>query len=301
MNSKFLSSTSYQLKYSINVTNVNKIIYLSNGLIAAAIKDNSIHLYNNTNSTPITILLGHKGLIFGLTQLKSGILASGSFDSTIKLWDLSLGNYTYSFKAANFVFSVVELSNGLLAAGLYNGTIQFFNLTTSQVDLTINYHKASIFSIIQLTDGRIASADTSGILNIWSQTLLTKVSLIGNVSSISVLFELNNGLVAAATGNYIIQIWNISTNALANTFAGHSNAVTSLIQLKNGLLASGSIDKTIKIWNVDTGEMLATNNQTGNIFSVIENDAQSLISCTSDGKINTWCKLYLQKFLFGFF
>ena len=297
---KCRGSTDYQVKYSIDAKS-DQIILLSNGLVAAAISDNSISLYNNTNSTPIMILKGHKNFIYGLTQLKSGLLASGSYDNTMKLWDLSLSNYTFSFNYGQTVTSFLGLSDGRLAAGLFNGTIHLWNLTTYKIDLTFNYHITIVYSMIQLTDGRVASS-SGGIINIWNPKGVTKVSLIGNVNSVYKLVELNNGLLAAGTGSKIIQIWNIASKTLVNTLTGHSGGVNTLIQLKNGLLASGSYDKTIKLWNADTGEILATlKNHTNNVYSVLENNEQSLISCSADDTIKTWSKFYLLKFSFGSF
>ena len=299
----FLSTTTYQEKYSIDVNNINKIILLSNGLVAAVSKtDYSIILYNNTNSTPIIILKGHQKSVNGLTQLKSGLLASSSSDTTIKLWDLSLENYTISLNAENYVFVALELSDGRLAAGLFNGTIQLWNLTTYKIDLTFNYHITIVYNMIQLSDGRVASADVGGIINIWSPTGVTKVSLIGNVNSVLILVELNNGLLAAGTGNNTIQIWNITSNTLVYTLTGHSGSVTTLIQLKNGLLVSGSMDSTIKLWNANTGEMLVTlKDHSSNVHSVLENNEHYLISCSADDTIKTWSKFYLLKFSFGSF
>ena len=240
-----------------------------------------------------------------LTQLKNGLLVSGSIDNTLKIWDLSLGNYTFSFNAGDFVTSILELSDGRLAVGFYYGSIQLLNLTTAKIDSYLNYHRKTVCSMIQLTDGRVASADYAGIINIWGPTGVTKFSLIGNVSQVLKLVELNNGLLAAGTGNNTIQIWNIASNTLVSTLTGHSNPVNTLIQLNNGLLASGSSDSTIKLWNANTGEMLATlKNHTNIVLSVVENVERSLISCSSDNTIKTWCKFfkfYFQTFSFESF
>jgi len=72
------------------------------------------------------------------------------------------------------------------------------------------------------------------------------------------LLELQNGLVASASWDNTIKIWNTLNTDCMKTLEGHSLAVSSLAVISDTKLASGSYDSSIKIWNSTTGECIST-------------------------------------------
>ena len=76
------------------------------------------------NMKDIHTLTGHSSVVNSLIQLENGLLASGSADKTIKIWDKdfkcinTLSGHRYN------VFSLIQLENGLLASGSEDNTIK---------------------------------------------------------------------------------------------------------------------------------------------------------------------------------
>ena len=63
---------------------------------------------------------GHSNLISSLAKLPNGYLASGSIDSTIKIWDIENGKLKFTLNESNGghhdnVETLVVLENGYLA------------------------------------------------------------------------------------------------------------------------------------------------------------------------------------------
>jgi WD40 repeat protein len=77
-------------------------------------------------------------------------LASGSIDSTIKLWDITSGLEIRTFSnptGFKFSFCSVDLLNSqTLVSGLFDGTIKLWNWTTGECLSTIQTN-ADIFSL----------------------------------------------------------------------------------------------------------------------------------------------------------
>jgi WD40 repeat protein len=69
---------------------------------------------------------------------------------------------------------------------------------------------------------------------------------------------LQNGLLASASWDRTIKIWNADNGSLVRTLAELTNPVLALVVLPNGYLASGSGEMNIKIWNADTGRLIRT-------------------------------------------
>ena len=65
-------------------------------------------------------------------------------------------------------------------------------------------------------------------------------------------------VLASASSDKTVKIWNRETGVCVLTLRGHANFVMSLEVLSLGRLASGSIDDTIKIWDAETGACLLT-------------------------------------------
>ena len=63
-------------------------------------------------------LSGHSKSVFSLTVLPNGLLASGSDDNTIKIWDTDKGICVKTLSGhSKTVYNLTVLPNGLLASG----------------------------------------------------------------------------------------------------------------------------------------------------------------------------------------
>ena len=85
----------------------------------------------------------------------------------------------------------------------------------------------------------------------------------------SLAFSEKGHLLAGASSDNSIKIWETKNYELVRTLNNHTDPVYSVAFSKTGLLASGSLDNSVKIWNPENGELLRTlNNHTRPVFSV---------------------------------
>ena len=87
---------------------------MNDGRLTSGSEDKSIIIYNKTSYKPDIIIKEHNGSIFCIIQLKSGILASCSYDKTIKLYNINENEYKV-IKTLNehksFVTKKIKLKN----------------------------------------------------------------------------------------------------------------------------------------------------------------------------------------------
>lgn len=82
--------------------------------------------------------------------------------------------------------------------------------------------------------------------------------LTGHSNSISSLaFSPDGEILASASNDNTIKLWQVGIGKEIRTLTGHSNYVSSLaISLDGLVLVSGSLDKVIKLWQLATGTLL---------------------------------------------
>ncbi|MEH2074645.1 MAG: AAA-like domain-containing protein, partial [Nostoc sp.] len=125
------------------------------------------------------------------------------------------------------------------------------------------------------------------LLNIREQNRLE-----GHSSSVnSVVFSPDGKILASASDDNTIKLWNRDTGKEISTLSGHSSPVFSVVFSPDGkTLASASDDKTIKLWNRDTGKEISTLSGHSSLVSsvVFSPDGKTLASASRDKTIKLW-------------
>ena len=83
-----------------------------------SINNNNFKKYQN-----VKILKGHTERVVSLIQLNSGHIATGSYDNTIKIWDLKKEQFISSFFEEGKVFCLLEFEPNKLLAGTSENNI----------------------------------------------------------------------------------------------------------------------------------------------------------------------------------
>ncbi|MCS7073903.1 MAG: caspase family protein [Bacteroidia bacterium] len=107
----------------------------------------------------------------------------------------------------------------------------------------------------------------------------------------AVAFSPNGKLLATASSDRKIIVWNALTGEKIRELTGHTASVNSIDFSPDGkYLASGSSDKTVRYWSVETGNLLKTNQKH---TAVVEDvcfspDGKSVASCGWDSTTTIW-------------
>jgi WD40 repeat protein len=203
----------------------------------------------------VKTLQGHAGPVNCLIELANKLIASGSADSTIKIWDSTQCIKTLYIHRSP-VLCLTQLSNNLLVSGFEDGTIMICDLTKSENECinTLQRHFAPVLSLTPLKNGRFASLAKNGFFIIWDSTRKNGDECVAiqqcNASPAFHPLHLFNGITATTSYDSTINLLDLTKNKneRLKKLKGHSGQVLDLIQRYNGQLVSGSADKTIRIW-----------------------------------------------------
>ena len=114
----------------------------------------------------------------------------------------------------------------------------------------------------------------------------------GHASNVtSVAFSPNGSLLASASHDGTLRLWNPRTGQEVQTLAGHTDCVLAVVFSYDGsMLASASSDRTVRLWNPRTGQEVQTlARHTYPVTAVIfSHDGSLLASASSDQTLRLW-------------
>lgn len=80
----------------------------------------------------------------------------------------------------------------------------------------------------------------------------------GHTETISLIaFSPNGKQIVSCSVDYIVQLWDINTRIILQTFKGHTDLIKSVaFSLDSKQIMSCSYDTTVWLWDVNTGAVL---------------------------------------------
>ncbi|WP_404790488.1 NB-ARC domain-containing protein [Altericista sp. CCNU0014] len=223
------------------------------------------------------------------------LLATGSQDCTIRLWNIASGQCVKTLKGhPNGVWSVAfHPSGNLLVSGSNDSTVKLWNPQTGQSLRTLKGYSTGIKSLAFSPDGQylVSSGDNKKI-NLWSLTAGECLrSVEGHSSWVwCVVFSPNGHLLASSSNDNTIKLWQTSSWKPIKTLQGHLSLVFAVTFSPDGrTLASASDDTTVRLWDVHTGECLKILPQGGRVWTVtFSPDGQTLACANGEQWVSLW-------------
>ena len=224
------------------------------------------------------------------------LVASGSADNTVRLWDTVQGRELRKLPAhALYVRAVAFSPDGrLLAAGSTDGEVRLSDVATGTEARRLAGN-GSVQSLAFGAGGRaLAAGAMDGSIKIWDagagrETATLPAAHAGQVAALA--YSPDGRLFASGGKDGVVKIWDATTGKTKHVLKGHAGLVKSLVFAPDGaMLASASFDKTVKLWDVARGVEART--LTGHAAKVVAvaftTDGRRVVSADADKTVKLW-------------
>lgn len=194
--------------------------FSSDGSRFAVASSIGIWIYDTVSLKEIHLLVGHSKRVESVTFSRDGnLLASGSRDGTVKLWDADTGAERRTFTGHwGRLYSVDFNRDGrLLASGGRDGTVRIWDVDSGEEKHVLEGHTDRVTSVV--------------------------------------FYPTSNTVVSASDDN-TIRLWDADTGDHLRTVHAHAHRIIDLAISPDGkMLASSSIDSSVRLWDAVTWEL----------------------------------------------
>ena len=151
----------------------------------------------------------------------------------------------------------------ILASGSKDKTVRLWDTEKRAKIATLKGHEAAVAALAFSPDGKtIATGDAGKVIKLWDvNTQRERATLIGHTNGISALTFTPDGKTLAS-GSYdgTIRFWNPDTRQEHLTFTtGHTEQIKAVAFAENGItLATAAFTGVVEVWNLKTAQELTT-------------------------------------------
>ena len=232
-------------------------------VIAMATTGPEVQIRTAASGDVLRVLKGHTAAVNCLAFSARGqMLASGSSDGTVRLWDIDSAREILALKQCGEVFALAFARDGksLVCAGS-DGVLHLWDTVSGKEARVFPAHEAPVHAVAAAPDGKTFVMGTAdGTIKIWDLSDVKEpVTLKAHTGAVRALTFSAQGVLASAGDDYLVKLWEPALDRERVTLAGHEDAVTALAFTPSGrTLVSGSRDHSLRVWDGASGEILTT-------------------------------------------
>ncbi|KAK4883628.1 hypothetical protein RN001_006947 [Aquatica leii] len=150
----------------------NEVVSSYGERLVSGSDDFTLFLWNpEKEKKPLARLTGHQQLVNDVKFSPDGrILASASFDKSIKLWEARTGKFICTLRGHVQAVYMISFSvdSRLMVSGSADSTLKLWNLKTKKIEFDLPGHADEVYAVDWSTNGStVASGGKDKILKLW--------------------------------------------------------------------------------------------------------------------------------------
>jgi WD40 repeat protein len=187
--------------------------------------------------------------VFPMVALPNGLFASGSMDSMVRIWDITLLTVKLLRGHRREINALALLPGGVLVSASADTTVLVWDINRAACVRQLTGHSMPVRSLAVIDGDRLAAGSMAHNVCVWhvptGQCLHHLWGHGGSVRAMAVLFD---GTLACATDGFVL-VWDPDSGECLHVLRAHpGTGISHLAVLPNGQLVSGGLDCTMRFW-----------------------------------------------------
>ncbi|KPI34479.1 putative E3 ubiquitin ligase complex SCF subunit sconB [Cyphellophora attinorum] len=192
----------------------------------------------------IKVLRGHSNGVMAL-QFVDNILATGSYDCTIKIWDLDNGEVIRTLTGHRSGIRCLQIDDTKLISGSLDKTLKVWNWRTGECLATHYGHTEGVISL-HFDQKLVASGSADHTVRVWNFKDKEVSILRGHTDWVnSVHINSASRTLFTASDDCTVNLWDLDTHRIIRTYEGHVGHVQQVIPLPPEFVADDPVDDHI--------------------------------------------------------
>ncbi|KAI9846417.1 MAG: hypothetical protein M1837_004008 [Sclerophora amabilis] len=176
------------------------------------------------------IFRGHTNGVMCL-QFDDNILATGSYDATIKIWDVESGEELRTLKGHESGIRALQFDDTKLISGSMDRSLKVWNWRTGECLSTYTGHTGGVIGL-HFDSNILASGSIDKTVKIWNFQDKSTFLLRGHTDWVNaVKVDSTSKTVFSASDDCTVRLWDLNTKRCIRVFEGHVGQVQQVIPL----------------------------------------------------------------------
>merc|ERR1711879_258901 len=243
----------------------------------------------------VATLHGHEEEVYCL-QFDEDRIVSGSYDKTIRVWDLDKFREgkkptTISKLVGHREFvGTLRIDSKNVVSGSADNTMRVWDLETEKCTDMIEGHVDEVVCL-RFSEQYIVSGSKDNTIKVWDRRTKQCINTLeGHTQEVCGLhFDAANYRLFSGSWDHTIKLWDLRKAKPVHVFTGHTDGLWTLqYENERDILISGSRDTTVKVWNMKnfTCEQTLTGH-TGRVLC-LQFEGNKLVTGAGDFLIKVW-------------
>lgn len=239
-------------------------------------------------------LVGHGGAVRSLAASRTGLLLSGSFDTSIMLWRPGERKAPARFTLLEGPVNAVAISTDgrRAAAGGDDGRLVVLDLESGQILWRREFEAKVLTLALSEGAGLIAAGTADGALHVLTleDGAPRATASLGTARPTALLFDEQKGAIWVATHTGALVHVEPARGAVSERLPASGFAIADMVQLPDGILALGCIDGTVRLRRLPDLEPVGelAGHEAPITALALEPDGRRLASGDIKGRIVLW-------------
>ncbi|KAJ9220023.1 hypothetical protein DTO207G8_5290 [Paecilomyces variotii] len=178
----------------------------------------------------VKVFKGHTNGVMCL-QFEDNILATGSYDATIKIWDTDTGEELRTLRGHTSGIRCLQFDDTKLISGSIDRTIKVWNWRTGDCISTYTGHRGGVIGL-HFDATILASASMDKTVKIWNFEDKSTCLLRGHTDWVNaVRVDTASRTVFSASDDCTVRLWDLDSKSCIRVFEGHVGQVQQVVPL----------------------------------------------------------------------